>query len=105
VLKGDTINLTCRQCGRRFVFARAEQELYAEKGLIFPDHCRECSSMKQHQLEYAKCSQCGSDLDPETVVYCDSCWANVCLELEHKMRKRQKAVSKDHTKLLVTESR
>jgi len=104
-LKGDTINLTCCQCGQRFVFTRAEQELYAAKGLTFPTHCRECSSVKQRQLGQVKCSHCGSDLDAEAVAYCDSCWDNVRLELEHKMRKRQQAVSKEHTKLLVTESR
>ncbi|MDE7165152.1 MAG: zinc-ribbon domain-containing protein [Clostridiales bacterium] len=35
--------LTCKDCGKEFVFTAGEQEFYAEKGFEHePTHCPEC---------------------------------------------------------------
>ena len=35
--------LTCKECGREFVFTAGEQEFYAEKGFVNePQRCKNC---------------------------------------------------------------
>jgi len=37
------INITCKDCGKEFVFTAGEQQFYAEKGFTnAPIRCQEC---------------------------------------------------------------
>ena len=103
-MKDTDINLTCRQCGRQFVFTTAEQEFYELKGFTAPSRCKECRSTKQTQPQRLVCSQCGIELDKEASIYCSACLASVELEYELKTKKKQEAASAAHTKLLASES-
>jgi len=105
VLKKDgDINLTCRQCGREFVFTKGEQEFYELKGFTSPSRCQECRSTKQNQPQHLVCSQCGTGLEKGASIYCTACLASAHLEFELKTKQSQKAASAAHTKLLASES-
>lgn len=40
--------LTCRDCGREFVFSAGEQEFYAQKGFLNdPVRCPECRRLRK----------------------------------------------------------
>ncbi len=104
MLKDGDINLTCRQCGREFVFTKAEQEFYELKGFTSPSRCQECRSTKQNQPHHLVCSQCGTELEKGASIYCTACLASAHLEFELKTKQSQKAASAAHTKLLASES-
>jgi len=104
VLKDGDINLTCRQCGREFVFTKGEQEFYELKGFTSPSRCQECRSIKQNQPHHLVCSQCGTELEKGASIYCTTCLASTHLEFELKTKQSQKAASAAHTKLLASES-
>ncbi len=104
MLKDGDINLTCRQCGREFVFTKGEQEFYELKGFTSPSRCQECRSTKQNQSHHLVCSQCGTELEKGTSIYCTTCLASTHLEFELKTKQSQKAASAAHTKLLASES-
>ena len=104
MLKDDDMNLTCRQCGREFVFTKAEQEFYKLQGFSLPRRCTECRSTKPSQTCHPVCAQCGTELDKETPIYCTACIASLRLEGELKTKQSQKAASAAHTKLLAIES-
>jgi CxxC-x17-CxxC domain-containing protein len=89
--------LTCRDCGREFVFSASEQEFYAQKGFMNePSRCPECRSARkartgvtassgvsrqQREMFPAVCSRCGKEtmvpFQPRTdrPVYCSDCFA------------------------------
>lgn len=98
------INLTCRQCGRQFVFTRGEQEFFSQKGLTPPGRCPECRSVKQSQPHNLVCSQCGAKLEKGASLYCTACLASVHLESELRTKQTQKEADEAQSKLLVTES-
>ncbi len=97
-------NLICRQCGRQFLFSKAEQEFYEMKGFNLPSRCRECRSTKQNGSYHLACSGCGAELAKEDNICCASCLADAQLEVELKAKKSQEAVSVARTKLLASES-
>lgn len=84
--------LTCRDCGREFVFTASEQEFYAEKGFTNePGRCPECRAARKNQnrnggnrpprqMYPAVCSACGKEtmvpFQPtgEKPVYCRDCY-------------------------------
>ena len=45
-VRGADVRLTCRECGRQFIFTEGEQAFYAQRGLTPPSHCKECRSKK-----------------------------------------------------------
>jgi len=102
--KDADINLTCRQCGRDFVFTKAEQEFYELKGFTLPCRCKECRSVRQSESQHLICSRCGTELEKGTSIYCDACLASNQLEAEIKTKESQKAASAAHTKLLASEA-
>ena len=102
--KDGDVNLTCRQCGREFVFTKAEQEFYELKGFTFPGRCQECRSTKQSQPRHLVCSQCGTELEKGTSIYCTACLASAHLESELKTKQSQRAASAAHAKLQASES-
>ncbi|HLI27771.1 MAG TPA: zinc-ribbon domain containing protein [Chloroflexota bacterium] len=84
--------LTCRECGRAFVFTAGEQAFFAEKGLVHqPQRCPECRAARRRErlglqpreLHPVVCAACGV---PTTVpfvprherpVYCSACFERV----------------------------
>lgn len=46
----EDITLTCKDCGKEFVFTAGEQEFYAEKGFTNkPVRCADCRRAKKQQ--------------------------------------------------------
>lgn len=88
--------ITCKDCGREFVFSSSEQEFYAEKGFTNePGRCPECRaarkaqsggrggfgrSTQQREMFPATCSACGVETtvpfrpSGEKPVYCRDCF-------------------------------
>ena len=64
--------LTCRDCGKEFVFTASEQAFYAEKGCARP----------QREMFTAICADCGKETQVpfqprgDKPVYCRDCFAN-----------------------------
>ncbi len=104
MLKDSDIKLTCHQCGKEFVFIKAEQEFYEGKGFTSPHRCKECRSTKKEKIHSLVCSQCGTQLKEEAPIYCTACLANVQLEFELKANKTQKATNEVYKKLQSIES-
>lgn len=57
--------LTCRDCGREFVFSASEQAYFAERGFQNkPSRCLECRRAKRNgsqQLYTIVCANCGKE--------------------------------------------
>ena len=100
------INLTCRQCGKEFVFTKAERGFYELKGFAIPRRCSQCRSDKQGEREsrYLACAQCGTGLEKGASTYCETCLANVQLEFELKTKQSRKEASAAHARLIAIES-
>ena len=67
------INLTCRDCGKEFVFTEGEQDFYERMGFTYPSRCRECRSSKEKQNGHLACLDCGIKLPKDAAVYCETC--------------------------------
>ena len=80
--------LTCKDCGREFVFTAGEQEFYAEKGFTNePQRCKECRNARKNagkaprEMFDAVCADCGKPckvpFQPTEgkPVYCSECFA------------------------------
>ena len=100
----DDMNLTCRQCGREFLFTVAEQGFYEMKGFTLPGRCRECRQTKQEPSRQVVCSQCGTELERGASRYCADCLTDAHLEFELKTKQSKQAASAAYSKLLVSES-
>ena len=96
-------HLNCRQCGREFLFTKAEQEFYELKGFSTPSRCKECRSGQQSHQSPPVCTRCGAEIEKGASVCCANCLANVELGFEMKTKERQNATSAAHTKLLASE--
>ena len=88
------MTLTCRECGRDFVFTSGEQEFYASRGLMNnPSRCPDCRQARkaqqsggygaprgERQMYTAQCSSCGREarvpFQPrgDRPVYCSDCF-------------------------------
>ncbi len=94
--------LTCRDCGRQFVFTAGEQEFYAQKGFTNqPSRCPECRAnrkasgggysgggysaggeRRERQMYPAVCASCGKDTmvpfqpSGDRPVYCSDCFSS-----------------------------
>ncbi len=78
--------LTCRDCGREFVFSASEQEYFAERGFQNkPTRCLECRRARRAQNSGAQlytivCAGCGKEdqvnFEPrgDRPVYCKDCY-------------------------------
>jgi len=85
--------LTCRDCGKSFVFTVGEQEFYQSRGLQHePSRCPDCrASRRRHGSNYGQprtmykaiCANCGCEtevpFEPKEgrPVYCGDCYAKV----------------------------
>lgn len=90
--------LTCRDCGKEFVFTAGEQEFYATRGFENePSRCPECRSARkaqngggrmgggqrqQREMHTVICAECGKETQVpfkpsgDRPVYCQECFAN-----------------------------
>jgi CxxC-x17-CxxC domain-containing protein len=88
--------LTCRDCGKEFLFSAGEQSFYAEKGFQHePTRCRNCRATRKgmagapapsvgdggaRSLHPAVCSECGKETQVPfrptagKPVYCRECF-------------------------------
>ncbi|WP_258360087.1 zinc-ribbon domain containing protein [Moorella sulfitireducens] len=89
--------LTCKECGREFIFTAGQQEFFAEKGFTNePSRCPDCRAARKarqgggqrrgdfrsgpRQMYRAVCSQCGSTTEVpfeprgDRPVYCRDCY-------------------------------
>jgi CxxC-x17-CxxC domain-containing protein len=81
--------LTCRDCGREFVFTAGEQEFYQSRGLMHePRRCPECRTARRasdgarpvREMHDVICSNCGKPTQVPFVptgmrpVYCMDCF-------------------------------
>ncbi|MDD3593504.1 MAG: zinc-ribbon domain containing protein [Candidatus Gastranaerophilales bacterium] len=87
------IELTCSDCGCKFIFSSEEQEFYAEKGFATPKRCAACRTNRKKQRSggggFAKkrynitCSKCGCETTvpfkprEDKEVYCSDCYASM----------------------------
>jgi chromosome segregation ATPase len=95
--------LTCRQCGKRFLFTESEQQFYQQKGFTLPGHCPECRSIRRVN-NVILCSKCGKKILKASEVHCDSCLETVRLELEIEVRRLNTALQEASARLEVAES-
>jgi CxxC-x17-CxxC domain-containing protein len=93
--------LTCRACGKEFVFTAGEQEFFQEKGLLNePQRCQECRAARRAQsgglggrvssgerapreMHKVVCAECGMETEvpffpkDDRPVYCSACYDKV----------------------------
>ncbi len=86
--------LTCKECGKEFVFSEQEQEFFAEKGFENePQRCLECRQARRNaaraagrqnrEMYTAVCAKCGGEAivpfkpTEGRDVYCSSCFAEM----------------------------
>ena len=98
------ITLTCRQCGKQFMFTRGEQEFYKQRGLTSPTHCPQCRLSKKNQLQQWTCCRCGGALNRDAPAYCDACFSSVQLDFEQRAKAWEQTVNEIQAKLLTAES-
>jgi ssDNA-binding Zn-finger/Zn-ribbon topoisomerase 1 len=47
----EDMTLTCRDCGKQFIFTAGEQEFYAQKGFLHePVRCPECRRARKQAM-------------------------------------------------------
>lgn len=97
-------NLTCRKCGKEFLFSKGEQEFYQQKGLNLPTHCPECRQIRQINRKPLVCAKCKTELEKDTDIFCTACLASVYLESELALKQKQKAVEEVQSKLQKSEA-
>jgi len=82
--------LTCKECGKEFVFTAGEQEFYAEKGFQNePQRCKECRDKRKNanrehrEMFTTTCANCGGEAkvpfqpSDDRPVYCSKCFAEM----------------------------
>lgn len=80
--------LTCKECGKEFIFSAGEQEFYAEKGFVNePQRCKECRIARKNATRPARemfttvCAECGGEATipfrpmEGKDYYCSECFA------------------------------
>jgi CxxC-x17-CxxC domain-containing protein len=85
-------SITCKECGRQFVFTVRDQQFYAEKGFQNePQRCRDCRNARKgqgssgggsgtRQSYEAVCAECGTTTTVpfrprgDRPVYCRACY-------------------------------
>ncbi len=96
--------LACRNCGKEFLFTMGEQDFYQRKGLNLPGRCPECRPARQIQRKPVVCSQCKTELDKDSSIFCTACMASIHLESELSLKQKQKAVEEAQSKLRAGET-
>jgi hypothetical protein len=97
------MTLTCRQCGKQFIFSQSEHEFYQQKGFTLPKHCKECRSTRRTQTPLV-CSKCGKKVDTVSDLCCLSCVENMRLEFELEAKKSKETLEAVGAKLSAAEA-
>jgi hypothetical protein len=97
------LTLTCRQCGKQFIFTESEQQFYQQKGFTTPNHCRDCRSARRTQTAPV-CSKCGKMINNIGDVLCVSCLETIRLGLDLETRKLREGLDEVNAKLAAHES-
>jgi hypothetical protein len=109
-VKDEAMTLSCRQCGKEFMFTVAEQEFYREKGFSTPRRCKECRTTAKNHTEHEQvpvqvnCARCGTELGKEDSVYCPTCIENTRLEVEITTKKMREELEETCASLKALES-
>lgn len=87
--------LTCKDCGKTFIFTAGEQEFYAEEGFQNePQRCKECRDARKNASRGAReyftttCAKCGGEAKvpfqprEDKPVYCSACFAEMKAQAE-----------------------
>ena len=80
--------LTCRDCGKTFVFTAGEQDFYQSRGLQHePTRCPECRTAKRRYgprvMHQAVCADCGKECEVPfeptegRPIYCSECYTKI----------------------------
>ena len=82
--------ITCKECGKEFVFTANEQAFYAEKGFTNePQRCKACRDARKNagrparEMFTAICANCGKEAKvpfqprEDRPVYCSECFAQM----------------------------
>jgi hypothetical protein len=77
------LTITCKQCGKEFIFSEEEQDFYKTMGFSAPQRCKPCR-LRQRQSARA-CAECGNSFVEDAPVYCAACLINQKLELQQKI--------------------
>jgi hypothetical protein len=91
------MTLTCRQCGKQFIFSESEQEFFQLKGFTLPTHCKECRFIRRSVP--LVCSKCGTKLDNGSMATCLACTENVRLVSEEETQKHKLSLEEVSLKL------
>ena len=46
----EDIEITCKDCGKRFILTVGEQTFYAEKEFPIPKRCKECRKARKNKV-------------------------------------------------------
>ena len=91
------IMLTCRQCGKQFVFSESEQQFYQQRGYTQPVHCRECRASRRSSNALV-CAGCGKKIERPSDARCAACMETFRLELEMEARRLNTALRESDSK-------
>ncbi len=78
--------LTCKECGKEFIFTAGEQEFYQEKGFTNePQRCKSCRDARKtaKEMYVGVCAACGGEAKvpfkprEDRPVYCSECFAKM----------------------------
>jgi Probable zinc-ribbon domain len=78
MMEYSDLTITCKQCGKDFIFSEDEKDFYKARGFSTPQRCKSCRS-KQRQSTRV-CAQCGNSFVEGAPVYCAACLINQKLE-------------------------
>jgi DNA repair exonuclease SbcCD ATPase subunit len=101
--KESDMMITCRQCGKEFLFAESEQAFYKEKGFVLPLHCKECRTSRKNAGSVT-CSGCQTEISRGSPLFCNACQATVQLEVELEARRLQSTIEESKARLEVLEA-
>ena len=103
MLNDTVMSLTCRQCGKEFVFTKSEEEFYKLKGFVIPQHCKECRTNRRNQVSQT-CTICGTAIPKGEPVHCSACLAAVQVSSDLEVRKMQGLLDESQAKVISLET-
>ena len=81
MMEYSDLTITCKQCGKDFIFSEDEQDFYKTMGFSTPQRCKSCRSKQKQSARV--CAECGNSFVEGAPVYCAACLINQKLEPSH----------------------
>lgn len=78
MMEYSDLTITCKQCGKDFIFSEDEQDFYKTRGFSTPQRCKSCRSKQKQSARI--CAECGNSFVEGAPVYCAACLINQKLE-------------------------